>query len=123
MPDISSLFSIGLATMLAVLFWYSRMSRALGRRRRRPKTAQLLHYPSVTVIRPVRGADVGAEENVAAALDTGYPGDVETIFVFDDDGDPGLPLVHQAIARHEANGGRGRAEVVIAGAPPAGVTG
>ena len=50
---------------------------------------RLSQLPSVSVIRPVRGADVGAAENCAAALDNGYPGEIETLFVFDDADDPG----------------------------------
>jgi ceramide glucosyltransferase len=77
----------------------------------------------VTVIRPVRGKDVGAAENFAAALDTGYPGDIETLFVFDDDKDPGLPVAREVVMRHRRSGRPGTADVVVAGAPPAGRTG
>jgi ceramide glucosyltransferase len=89
-------------------------------RRERRRLAQL---PSISVIRPVRGADVGARENYAAALDNGYPGEIETLFVFDDADDPGYPIAAAAIAEHHAKGGRGSAEILIAGAPPRGVTG
>ena len=58
------------------------------------------------MIRPVRGKDVGAEDNFAAALDTGYPGDVETLFVFDDDNDPGLPVAREVVARASRRGPR-----------------
>lgn len=66
---------------------------------------------------------MGAAENYAAALDTGYPGDVETIFVFDEADDPGYPIAERAIAEHVARGGHGTAEIIVAGAPPHGVTG
>jgi len=65
--------------------------------------------PSITVVRPVRGLDVDAAKNLAAALDNDYPGEVETIFVFDDDLDPAFATVRQAIADHVAAGGRGTA--------------
>ena len=97
------------------------LRRAIARSRR-PAPANA-RRPSVTVIRPVRGRDVGARENFLAALDTGYPGDVETLFVFDDESDPGLPVAVAAIAEHHARQGHGRADIVIAGAPPAGRTG
>jgi ceramide glucosyltransferase len=84
---------------------------------------RLTRFPSVSVIRPVRGADVGAAENYAAALDTGYPGEVETLFVFDDDNDPGYPIAVSALTQHRARGGHGSAEIVVAGPPPHGVTG
>jgi ceramide glucosyltransferase len=75
-------------------------------------------YPSVSVIRPIRGLDAGARENIAAALDTGYPGEIETIFVFDDESEPALPLVREAIEGHAAAHGHGVASVLIAGTPP-----
>ena len=89
----------------------------------RRQRGHLAQFPSVSVIRPIRGADVGAAENYAAALDTGYPGEVETIFVFDDADDPGYPIAERAIAEHRARGGHGTVEIIVAGAPPHGVTG
>lgn len=88
--------------------------RALARR---VPTQPLAKYPSLTVVRPIRGLDPGAKENIDAALDNGYPGDIETIFVFDDEDEPALPLVRSAIAAHEASSRPGTARVVIAGAP------
>jgi cellulose synthase/poly-beta-1,6-N-acetylglucosamine synthase-like glycosyltransferase len=60
---------------------------------------------------------------LAAALDNDYPGEVETIFVFDDDLDPAFATVRQAIADHVAAGRRGTAMLMVAGAPPATMTG
>jgi ceramide glucosyltransferase len=101
--------------------WHRALSRAIAPRSVLPLPRK--RYPSVTVIRPVRGKDVGAAENFTAALDTGYPGDVETLFVFDDDKDPGLPVARDVVARHRRMGRPGTADVVVAGAPPAGRTG
>ncbi len=88
----------------------------------RQRTMLADRYPSVTVIRPIKGLDVGVEQNIAAALDTGYPGDVETIFVFDDKDEPALPLVRQAMAKHEVRGKFGKARVLLCGQPPPGHT-
>jgi ceramide glucosyltransferase len=74
--------------------------------------------PSVTVIRPIRGVDTGARENLRAALEVDYPGKVETIFVLDDEREPALPMVRDAIREHG-----GRARLLFAGTPPAGRTG
>jgi ceramide glucosyltransferase len=79
--------------------------------------------PSVTVIRPVRGLDVEAAKNVAAALRNDYPGEVETIFVFDEEYDPGVASVRKAIADHVASGRRGAARILVAGQPPPTMTG
>lgn len=80
-------------------------------------------YPSISVIRPIKGLDAGVGENLRAALDHGYPGDVETLFVFDDDDEPALPLAREAIIQHRRSGRPGSARIVFCGEPPAGRTG
>jgi ceramide glucosyltransferase len=112
---------VGFAVLALVVAWHVRLNRAVAPHKRVRSWRK--EYPSVTVIRPVRGKDVGAAENFAAALDTGYPGEVETLFIFDDDSDPGLPIARAVVAEHLAAGKRGHADVVVAGAPPAGRTG
>ena len=112
---------IGVALTVAFLVWQRDLSRA--RRRPEPPRKKLWHYPSVSVIRPVRGADVGARENFEAALDTGYPGEVETLFVFDDASDEGLPIAREVVRAHNASFKPGRAAVLVAGAPPPARTG
>jgi ceramide glucosyltransferase len=112
---------IGVSLTVAFVAWQRTLARA--RRRPEPPRKTLWHYPSVSVIRPVRGADVGARENFEAALDTGYPGDVETLFVFDDELDPGLPIARDVVRKHLAAGRPGRASIVVAGSPPPARTG
>lgn len=81
-------------------------------------------YPSVSVIRPVRGLDVGAEDNFRAALDTGYPGEVETIFVFDDRNDPAYDVALKVANEYSVlSHYNGRVSIVVAGSPPKGRTG
>ena len=79
--------------------------------------------PSIAVVRPVKGLDVDAAENLTAALDNDYPGEVQTIFVLDDELDPAFATVRKAIADHVAAGRRGKATVMLAGEPPATMTG
>jgi ceramide glucosyltransferase len=118
-----SLLVIAMSALVIIEIASSHRAQSRGiaeaRRARRP----LAQFPSISVIRPVRGADVGAAENYAAALDNGYPGTIETIFVFDDSNDPGYPIAVAAIAQHRERGGHGSAEIIVAGAPPHGVTG
>jgi ceramide glucosyltransferase len=111
----------GLVVLVVAWRWHRQLWRALAPRAAGSRA--LSRYPSVTMVRPVRGRDVGAEDNFRAALDTGYPGRVETLFVFDDADDPGLPVAQKVVAEHRAQGRPGRAEVVVAGAPPPGRTG
>jgi ceramide glucosyltransferase len=107
--------------LLEIALNFRQQSRCIVEQRRpRPR---LSHYPSLSVIRPVRGADVGAAENYAAALDNGYAGEIETLFVFDDAGDPGYAIAVAAVRDHYERGGHGDAGVVVAGPPPRGVTG
>jgi len=114
-------FVMSVVLIAEIVLNHRAQSRGIAEARRERRRLSLL--PSISVIRPVRGADVGAAENYAAALDNGYPGEIETIFVFDDADDPGYPIAQKAIADHVARGGHGTAEIALAGAPPRGVTG
>jgi ceramide glucosyltransferase len=91
--------------------------------RRRPLPPALDRYPTLTVIRPIKGLDCEAEDNVRMALDTGYPGGVDTIFVFDDEHEPVLPIVEKVLAERAMDGCRDRAQIVLCGQPPAHRTG
>jgi len=112
---------LGLAILLEILYTHRQLVRAIIRLPAPP--VRLRSYPSITVIRPVRGRDVDAEANFTAALDTGYPGEVETIFLFDDEDDPGYGIAREVVRRHEEEGRPGTASVRVAGPPPLGVTG
>ena len=112
--------SIGLLVQLG--FAHRKTVRRL-RLRDDQRPAPLAAYPPVTVIRPVKGVDVEQEANFQAALDTGYPGDIETIFVLEDEDDPSYPMVRAATGAHESAGAHGSARIVLAGTPPAGRTG
>jgi ceramide glucosyltransferase len=113
--------ALGALVLLSAWRWHRRLAKAIAPTGEGART--LNWYPSVTVVRPVRGRDVGAEDNFRAALDTGYPGEVETLFIFDDHNDPGLPVARAVVAEHRAAGRPGRADVIVAGAPPPGRTG
>lgn len=93
-----------------------------GERTARPEPPRLTDYPSVTVIRPIKGLDSEAEENIHAALHLVYPGEVETLFVFDDEHEPALPLVRRALEAWTPPLTH-RARVLFCGAPPAHRTG
>lgn len=116
----SLLIVLGLVMLLAVRGLHGRLILPL---KRHLNFRKRLHYPSITVIRPIKGLDAGAEGNIQAALNHGYPGWVETLFVFDDDSEPALTLVQEAIRQRRADGSDTNARVLFSGAPPAGRTG
>lgn len=113
---------LGFVLLVDAILSHRRMSAALASLRlfSAPPPER---YPSLTVVRPLRGRDVGAEQNIAAALDTDYPGELETLFVFDEPNDPALPVVRAAVAAHERAGAHGSASILVVGSPPPGRTG
>lgn len=102
--------------LLDMLGWHWLFTRAITRKP--PPRVEPEHWPSISVVRPAKGADTGQDENLRAALDTGYPGQVETIFVFDDVQDPGYAGAVRAVEAHTASGAPGAARVITCGAPP-----
>ncbi len=96
------------------------LRRALGSR---AESKRLANYPSVTVIRPIKGLDAGADDNIQAALDHGYPGRVETLFVFDDETEPVYPLARDAIQARRDAGETIDARILFSGEPVPGRTG
>lgn len=92
---------------------------------RRPVSQRRRHesYPSVTVVRPIKGLDSGFRENARGALDHGYPGEVETLFVFDDETEPGVPIVREVLSEFRAEHGAVDARILFSGDPPPGRTG
>ena len=125
--------SFGLLLLLATVWDHFRLRRALLEQRAAARSLSIAGasagnrppepLPSITVIRPVRGLDVDAADNLAAALYNAYPGEVDTIFVFDDEFDPAFPVVRKAIAAHAAAGRSGTATILVAGPPPPTMTG
>jgi ceramide glucosyltransferase len=111
----------GVALLVDVATWHRAFVRAMARAPvpSRPPA----RYPSITIIRPVRGFDVGCADNFRADLDTSYPGEVETLFVFDDDRDPAFPIAQQVCEAHRAAGRRGDVDILFAGPSPAHRTG
>lgn len=105
------------AALVYLVVEHGHLTRALARRP--PHAPPPSRYPALTVIRPIRGLDVGADDNVRALLDSDYPGPLELLFVFDGDDDPACPVVHELVAQRPDVDAR----VLIAGPPPRGRTG
>lgn len=115
---------------LALIVLASLLAWVLGthRMRRWPSALaapplRVTRLPSLSVIRPLKGLDSELPKNLEAALVHDYPGDVETLFVVDDEREPALALVRRAIEQHGGDRGRSTACVVYAGEPPPGRTG
>ena len=113
-------FLLGALVLWAIARSHRRLARALSREL--PALKPLPVYPSVTVIRPIRGLDVGARENILALLDSAYPGELEILCILDSKDDPAYPLVSELIQSRRSNP-RTRAAVLLADAPPPGRTG
>lgn len=91
--------------------------------RQRPYPPEPSRYPSVSVIRPIKGKDTGIDDNLRVAFRHGYAGDIETLFVLDDTSEPSLPLVEHAIAEARRDDPYVNARVLFSGQPPANRTG
>ncbi len=111
---------VGLLLLVVALVYYAVWRAAI---RSRPPEPSLDEYPSVTVIRPIKGLDWGVEGNLKAALEDEYPGSVETFFVFDSKDEPALPLARKAVEAHRDEPGRRTARILFCGEPPPGRTG
>jgi ceramide glucosyltransferase len=106
----------GLAVLALILLLEGHLRLRGVLSRRRPPPAAPSSARSVTVIRPVRGLDVGSEENIRAFLEMEYPGPLELLFVLDSEDDPATPVIRRMIAERRSKAAR--VEVLIAGAPP-----
>jgi ceramide glucosyltransferase len=105
------------ALLVRIVGGYLRMERMLAPPAKAPGHGRTA-LPSVTVIRPIKGLDIGCRENTEALLAQDYPGDVQTLFVFDSANDPAYALVSEVAAASGKD-----ARVVFAGARPARRTG
>ena len=114
---LTSAVFILLAWVWGFYFW---QRRAL---QHRPAPREPAQYPSVSVIRPIKGLDTGIEENLRAAFHGAYPGDAEILFVMDDAQEPACPLVEQAIAEACKKNPAVRARILFSGHPPSNRTG
>lgn len=112
------------ALLLTALAWiwsfYSLQRKALAIPADPPKPDR---YPGVTVIRPIKGVDPGLRENVIAGFEDQYPGETETLFVFDDDQDPALAVVISVIKDRQSAGLDTSAKIIFSGQPPRNRTG
>ncbi|RYZ43598.1 MAG: glycosyltransferase [Myxococcaceae bacterium] len=103
------------------LLLHGHLGLMAGLRRRPAPSAKPFEPPSVTVIRPIRGLDVEAGQNVRALLDLDYPGEWEVLFVFDSEDDPAFLPTREEVRRHPTRAKR--VELLVAGEPPEGLTG
>lgn len=54
--------------------------------------------PSISIIKPVRGLDQGAEENFLSFIRSDYPAPFEVCFCVEERDDPAVPLIQRLIA-------------------------
>lgn len=108
------LVALAVLSLLLLVEGHVRLRRVLARRLAAPPFPS--RAPSMTVIRPVKGVDTGAEENIRAFLAMEYPGPLELLFVVDSEEDLATPLIRRLIAEHRT--GAQRVELLFSGSPP-----
>lgn len=106
---------LGIALVVAVLTRHKELSASLWSPPPHAKKAGLQQYPSLTVIRPIRGKDPGCRENTDALLNQKYPGRLQILFVMDNDRDEAWPVVADALREYR---GPHETEMVTCGSPP-----
>jgi ceramide glucosyltransferase len=116
----AAVFLLVAAALAFLVMQHVRLSHALAARQLAPPS--LPRYPSLTMVRPIRGLDLGARQNLAALLDSDYPGTLEILCVLDDATDEAYPLVRALVADTPARANR-RVQLILAGTPPRGRTG
>lgn len=112
---------IVLGLLLAWVWFFYAMQRIAIRHQIEPKIPK--SYPTLTVIRPIKGIDSGLRENVIAGFEDHYPGAIQTLFVFDDDEEPAVRIVREVIEERESQGLSAEAEILFSGQPPRNRTG
>ena len=120
MPDEIILRLLVGLLLLWVWGFYVWQRRAI---RPRPEPAMPAVFPSITIIRPIKGLDTGIQENLRAAFHNGYAGDREILFAMDDDQEPAYPWVEQVIAEARHTHPSIKARIILSGHPPAQRTG
>lgn len=60
--------------------------------------------PPISIIKPVRGLDQGAEENCLSFIDADYPAPYEVLFCVEEREDPAVALIQRLIARSRSSG-------------------
>ncbi|HZX42672.1 MAG TPA: glycosyltransferase [Myxococcaceae bacterium] len=108
------LVTLAMVSLLLLVEGHLRLRRVLARRPAAPPFPATA--PSITVIRPVKGLDTGAEDNIRAFLGMEYPGRLELLFVVDSAEDPAYPVIQRLIAEHPTTARR--VEVLFSGSPP-----
>lgn len=109
---------LGLSVIAGILGYHGYLVTGLSRHKdnRAPRLAE---WPSITVVRPIKGLDPGAERNIEALYACRYDGPIRFLFVLDDDRDPAMPIVRSVMERHPER----EAQLILAGEPPSNRTG
>ena len=109
----------GAVLVIATLASHRSLARTLGAPT--GPVPERASWPSLTIVRPIKGLDVGARANLEALFAASYPGELEILLVLDDTRDAAFTLARDQVELHKARGHR--AELLLAGAPPSGRTG
>lgn len=101
MASLIDLVVLGAAIAVAVrVGLLAVVARKLAPSRRPPTPEPDAPRPGITILRPMRGLDAGAAENLAALAALTYPGPVQIVVGVTDPDDPALPLAMAFRAAH-----------------------
>jgi len=103
-----TVLSIACAVLLA-LHCREASRRVKSHMQRAARKTRGIELPPVALIAPVKGTDIGLEENLAALFELDYP-DYEIVFVVEAESDPAAEVIDRLIGRSQV-----RARRIVAG--------
>jgi ceramide glucosyltransferase len=94
MAWVLALVSLGVAALGLV---YLGLATALVPRLARGRTATPASFPSVTILKPLHGAEAGLFENLSSFCAQDYPGPVQIVCGVQSAGDPAIAVVREVV--------------------------
>jgi len=88
----------GLLVLAATGCVYALIAAAAMRRFTGEDASEATAFPSITILKPLHGAELGLHDKLASFCDQDYPGPVQLLFGVPDATDPGVAVVDRLIA-------------------------
>ena len=88
----------GLLVLAATGCVYALIAAAAMRRFTGEDASEATAFPSITILKPLHGAELGLHDKLASFCDQDYPGPVQILFGVQDGNDPAVAVVDRLIA-------------------------